>query len=67
MENEIVLEDFIVQCMDCKKIKQEGDTWVDLPNWEVVLKGREISHGLCEPCFDIRYADYVEDKINDSI
>ena len=49
------LEGFLAVCAACKRVRDEGQPWVDIEAYVRRLSGREITHGVCPECRERLY------------
>ena len=47
-------------CMYCKKIRTEGDTWVEIEQYIRKHSHAQFSHGVCTACYQKHYAELYE-------
>ena len=54
------LEGIIPICMDCKKIRDDQESWHQLEAYISKHSEAQFSHGFCPDCFATRYPDLEE-------
>ena len=54
------LEGIIPICMDCKKIRDDQESWHQLEAYISKHSEAQFSHGFCPDCFATRYPDLKE-------
>jgi hypothetical protein len=56
------LEDILPICSGCKKIRDEGDSWVALDEYVSEHTSTRFSHGMCPDCIARFYPDYSRNR-----
>ncbi len=50
-----ILRELLSICANCKKIKDESGTWIDLEKYFDEHAKKKISHGICNTCKEVLY------------
>lgn len=51
------LKQLLPICMDCKKVRDDGDYWLQIDEYLVEHTDTDITHSLCPDCLDRRSAE----------
>ncbi len=55
------LQGMLPICMDCKKVRDDGDYWQQIDQYLIEHTGADVTHSLCPECLAKRY-DAVDDQ-----
>ncbi|HUL03053.1 MAG TPA: response regulator transcription factor [Gemmatimonadales bacterium] len=57
----LTLEGLLAICSYCKRLRDEGGTWIPLERYVAARSGAKFSHGICPDCYETRVRPQLDE------